>query len=103
MLTWNFFESYVKEYRPLILPFSLCYLRIKVESKGEKTYGKNYIAGSVLGAIHKGRLRQGWKGGFINPDKLGHREGGVLFNNPDVRVKKQEQKTTIIVSLILII
>ena len=25
-------------------------------------------------------------GGFRNPDKLGHREGGILFNNPDVRV-----------------
>ena len=92
MLTWNFFESYLKEYRPLILPFSLCYLRIKVESKGEKTYGKNYIAGSVLGAIHKGRLRQGWKGGFINPDKLGHREGGSYSTTRTSELKNKNKK-----------
>ena len=47
-----------------------------------------------LGAIHKGRPRRGWEGGFRNSDKLGHREGGGLIQQPGrPSLKKQKLKT----------
>ena len=47
----------------------------------------------VLGAIHKGRQRRGWEGGYRNADKLGHREGGLTRQPGRPNLKKTRTKT----------
>ena len=45
-----------------------------------------------LGVIHKGRPRRGCEGDCRDPDKLGHREGGLTQQPGRPSLNKKEQK-----------
>ena len=51
-----------------------------------------HIVLKTKGAIHKGRPRRGWEGGCRNPDKLGHREGGLAQQPGRPSLKKNKNK-----------
>ena len=58
-----------------------------------------HIVLKTKGAIDKGRPRRGWEGGCRNPDKDGHREGGLTQQPGRPSLKKARTKNIFVFNL----